>query len=46
MRRYRFLEKEEIFDALNKLRNAFLAARDGDEVEEIINGLLTFDEKM
>lgn len=46
MRRYRFLEKEDIYEALNRLRNAFLAARDGTEVEMIINGLLTSDERL
>lgn len=46
MRRYKFLEKDDVFDALNKLRNAFLAAKNGEEVEEIIKGLLTFDERM
>ncbi len=46
MRRYRFLQKEDIYEALNKVRNAFLAAKNGTEVEEIINGLLTQDEKI
>ena len=46
MRRYRFLEKEGIYEALNRLRNAFLAARNGTEVEMIINGLLTSDERL
>lgn len=46
MKRYSFLEKEEVFHALNRLRDAFLAAKNGGEVEEIINGILTFDEKM
>lgn len=46
MRRYRFLEKEEVYSALNRLRDAFLAAKDGIEVDEIINGLLTQDEKL
>ncbi len=46
MRRYKFLTKEDIFEALNKLRSAFLAAKDGNEVEEIINGILTSDERM
>uniref|UniRef100_A0A831YTG5 TrpR like protein, YerC/YecD n=1 Tax=candidate division WWE3 bacterium TaxID=2053526 RepID=A0A831YTG5_UNCKA len=46
MRRYRFLQKEEVYEALNRLRDAFLAAKDGTEVERIISGLLTFDEKM
>src|SRR3989344_8226155 len=46
MRRYRFLEKEEIFEALNKVRDSFLAAKDGNDVEQLMNGLLTFDERM
>jgi len=46
MRRYGFLEKESVYEALNKLRAAFLAARDGAEVEEIIMGILTHDERM
>ncbi len=46
MRRYKFLKKEDIYEALNRLRDAFLAAKDGNEVEEIINGLLTPDEKL
>jgi len=32
--------------ALNKLRAAFLAAKDGNEVEEIIKGVLTSDERI
>ena len=46
MRRYKFLQKEEVFDALNKVRDALLAARDGNDVEEIMKGILTFDERM
>lgn len=46
MRRYKFLRKEDVYEALNRLRDAFLAAKDGTEVEEIINGLLTQDEKL
>ncbi|MBI2621325.1 MAG: hypothetical protein HYW63_01600 [Candidatus Levybacteria bacterium] len=46
MRRYKFLEKEAIYEALNRLRDSFLAATDGNEVEEIINGLLTLDERL
>ena len=45
-RRYQFLKEEQVYDALNKLREAFLAANNGNEVNEIINGLLTHDEKM
>lgn len=46
MNRYRFLNQEDIYSALNKLRDAFLAAKNGEEVNEIINGLLTVDEKV
>ena len=46
MRRYKFLTKEDIYDAFNRLRDAFLAAKDGSEVEELIKGLLTHDEKL
>ena len=46
MRRYSFLEKESVYEALNKLRAAFLAAKNGSEVEEIIMGILTHDERM
>lgn len=46
MRRYKFLEQKEIYEALNQLRNAFLAARNGDEVEKIIKGILTTDERL
>lgn len=46
MRRYKFLKKEDIYAALDRLRDAFLAAENGKEVEEIISGLLTQDEKL
>ncbi|KKQ96555.1 MAG: hypothetical protein A3C27_01765 [Candidatus Levybacteria bacterium RIFCSPHIGHO2_02_FULL_39_36] len=46
MRRYRRLTKEEIYEALNKVRDAFLAAKDGNEVHEIINSILTTEEKL
>lgn len=46
MRRYKFLQKEEVYEALNKVRNALLAAKDGKDVEEIMKGILTFDERM
>lgn len=46
MRRYKFLTKEDIYDAFNRLRDAFIAAKNGEEVEEIIKGLLTTDEKL
>jgi len=46
MSRYNFLTKESWFSALNKLRSAFLAAKDGDDVELVINAILTSDEKL
>lgn len=46
MRRYKFLTKDDVYDAFNRLRDAFLAAKNGDEVEAIIKGLLTHDEKL
>lgn len=45
MSRYSFLDKQSIYEITNKLRDAFLSAKNGDEVEYIINGLLTSDEK-
>lgn len=46
MRRYNFLTKDGVYEALNKLRAAFLAAKNGSQVEEIIMGVLTYDERM
>lgn len=46
MKRYHFLKKEAVYEALNKLRAAFLAAKDGNEVESIIKAVLTNDERM
>lgn len=46
MHRYNFLTINSFHEALNKLRAAFLAAKDGNEVEEIIKGILTHDERM
>lgn len=46
MRRYKFLQKEDVYEALNKVRDALLAAKDGNDVEQLMNGLLTFDERM
>lgn len=46
MNRYNFLKDEDIYEAFNKLRNAFLAAQNGVEVDKILNGLLTNDEKI
>jgi len=36
----------DVYDALNSLRAALLAAKDGNEVENILNGIFTYDEKM
>ena len=46
MRRYKFLHKEEVYEALNRVRDALLAVKDGSDVEEIMKGTLTFDERM
>jgi uncharacterized protein YerC len=46
MRRYHFLQKDDIYEALNKVRDALLAAHDGNDVEQIMKGILTFDEQM
>lgn len=46
MRRYTFLSKDGVYGALNKLRAAFLAAKNGEEVDLIIFGVLTQDERL
>ena len=46
MRRYKFLDKNSTYNALNRLRASFLAAKDGNDVEEIIKAILTHDERM
>jgi len=46
MKRYHFLKDNEIYDAINRLKDAFLAADNGVDVEEIINAILTNDEKL
>jgi uncharacterized protein YerC len=46
MRRYHFLQQKDVFEALDRVRDALLAARDGNDVEQIMNGILTFDERM
>jgi len=46
MRRYNFLQQNDVFEALNRIRDAFLAAKEWKEVDHIINGLLTHDEKL
>lgn len=46
MKRYDFLVTSDVHEAFDKLRNAFLAAEDGSNVAEIINGILTVDEQI
>lgn len=46
MRRYEFLTKHDIFAALNKVRDALLAAKDGNEVDELLQGLFTEEERL
>lgn len=46
MRRYKQLDENEVFEAFNELRNVFLAAKDGNDVDKIMDGLLTHDEKL
>ncbi len=46
MRRYKFLDKNSVYSALNRLRASFIAAKDGNDVEEIIKAILTHDERM
>lgn len=46
MRRYQHLTKEDIYKALNSLRDAFLAAKNGEEVTEIMNSLMTQEEQL
>ena len=46
MRRYQFLKQDQVHEALNRLRDSFLAAKDAAEVDQIINSILTRDEKI
>ncbi len=45
MRRYKYVDKEDIFASWNKLRNALLAAKDGSEVDSIMRALFTEEER-
>lgn len=45
MKRYSFLDKKSVYETFNRLRDAFLSAKNGYEVEYIIDGILTTDEK-
>lgn len=46
MNRYKDLTRKDINESLYKLRDAFLAAKKGEDVDEIINFLLTPEEKI
>jgi Trp operon repressor len=46
MGRYTFLIKDSVYSALNRVRDAFLAAKNGEDVEQIMKGILTFDERL
>lgn len=45
MRRYKYVDKEDIFASWNKLRDALLAAKDGSEVDSIMRALFTEEER-
>ena len=45
-KRYQFLSQQDIYTAFNQVRNAFLAAKDGNEVDKVIDTLLYPDEKI
>lgn len=44
--RYKFISERDEYEATNLVKNAFLAAKDGQDVDQLINGLLTTDEKI
>lgn len=46
MRRYTNLNKEEMYEAFNRLRDCFLAAKDGNEVDNVIDVMLSGEEKL
>jgi uncharacterized protein YerC len=46
MKRYNFLNNDDVYEALNRVRDAFLSAKDGNEVDKIIFSLLTSDERL
>lgn len=45
-RRYKFLNQDSVFEAFNKVRDAFLAAKNGEEVDLITDALITYDERL
>ncbi|PIR78745.1 MAG: hypothetical protein COU26_04890 [Candidatus Levybacteria bacterium CG10_big_fil_rev_8_21_14_0_10_36_30] len=44
--RYKFLTEKDEYEIFNLVRNAFLSAHNGRDVEKIINALLTTDERI
>src|SRR3989344_4830271 len=44
--RYNRLNQTDVYEAFNRLRDVFLAAKDGHDVDKITDGLLTHDEKL
>lgn len=40
------MNKESLYETTNRVRDAFLAAKNGREVNEVIDGLLTRDEQL
>src|SRR3989344_4544747 len=44
--RYNRLNQTDVYEAFNRLRDVFLAAKNGHEVDKVTNGLLTHDEKL
>ena len=45
MRRYKNIQQKEIYESWNSLRNALLAAQNGNEVNKIMDFLFTDEEK-
>lgn len=46
MRRYQHLSKTDEYEAVDSLRDAFLAAKNGNEVTAIIDALMTQEEQL
>ncbi len=45
-RRYAFLTEDAVQEALDMVRDGLLAAKSGEDVDTIMGGILTFDERM
>lgn len=45
-KRYEFLDQSSLYETFDQVRHAFLAAKDGQEVDAIIDAVLTPDEKI